>query len=217
MKNTMLRAGWGFWLGVSFFLIPTLHAQNTPRVNTQLSIDTPPSIDTPSSPIILKEGIQNEIPALVSGQPTPQIQWFFNGAAISGGTNATLILPAVTRAQEGTYWLVASNTLGQATSATVIAAVVSNVDPERFVGLRWQGNPESGLLLESTDRLGSGAVWHTLSNYPPAATEQRYVERNPIASALLSAEWLRGLAPVYASWLRERLVVCGACWDAVSD
>jgi hypothetical protein len=140
-----------------------------------------PSIDTCSSPIILKEDIQNEIPALVSGQPAPQVQWFFNGEAIPGGTNATLILPAVTRALEGTYWLVASNALGQATSAP-IAAVVSNVDPERFVGLQWPGHTESGLSLESTDRLGPGAVWHTLSNYPPAATEQRFVERNAFAS-----------------------------------
>ena len=103
MKNAMLKASWGFWLGVSFFLIPTLHAQTPPQVNTQLSLDTPPSIDTWSSPIILKDGIQNEIPALVSGQPTPKVQWYFNGAAISGGTNATLILPAVTRNYSGGF------------------------------------------------------------------------------------------------------------------
>jgi len=81
----------------------------------------------------------------------------------------------VTRALEGTYWLLASNAVGQATSAPIVA-VVSNVDPERFVGLRWAGHADSGLTLESTDRLGPGAVWHTLSNYPPATVEQRFAE-----------------------------------------
>ncbi len=156
------------------------NAQNTGRV-TGPSIDIPPSIDTQSSPAILKEGNQNEITALVSGQPAPQVQWFFNGAAIPGGAYATLILPAATRAQEGTYWLIVSNALGQATSAP-IAAVVSNVDPGRFVGLQWPGKIDSGLSLESTDRLGPGAVWHTLSNYPPAATEQRFVELKAVGA-----------------------------------
>jgi hypothetical protein len=87
----------------------------------------------------------------------------------------------VTRALEGIYWLVASNTAGQATSAPIVA-VVSNVDPERFVALRWPGHADSGLALESTDRLGPGAVWHTLSNYPPATTEQRFAVSGGVAA-----------------------------------
>jgi hypothetical protein len=149
-------------------------AQNTHRLNT------PPSIRRPSL-IILKEGNQSLIAARVLGKPTPQVQWFFNGAAVSGGTHATLILPVVTRALEGIYWLVASNALGGATSAP-IAAVVSNVDPERFVGLQWPGRPESGLSLESTDRLGPEAIWQTRTNCPPASTEQRFVELAPAAA-----------------------------------
>ncbi len=145
-------------------------AQNTGR-----STVTRPFIDTPPSPAILQEGSQNQITAQVSGKPTPQIQWFFNGTAVPGGTYATLILPAVTRAMEGMYWLVASNAVGKWTSDP-IAAVVSNVDPEHFVRLQWTGHIESGLSLESTDRLGPGAAWHTLSNYPPAAMEQRFLE-----------------------------------------
>src|ERR1035437_2762156 len=109
-------------------------------------------------------------------------QWYSNSVVIPGGTNATLILPAVTRAMEGIYWLAASNTLGQATSAP-ITAVVSNVDPERFVGLQWPGHTGSGLSLESTDRLGPGAGWQARSNSPPASTEQRFVELEPLGAA----------------------------------
>jgi len=147
----------------------------------QTLTDGYPTIITPAQ-AILKEASQNEIAALISGEPAPQSQWYFNSVAIPGGTNATLILPAVTRAMEGIYWLVASNTLGQATSAP-IATVVSNVDPERFVGLQWLGHTESGLSLESTDRLGPGAGWQSRSNYPPAPTEQRFVDLEPLGAA----------------------------------
>ena len=134
------------------------------------------------SPTILKEGSQNEIAALISGEPAPELQWYFNSVAIPGGTNATLILPAVTRLMEGIYWLVASNALGQATSAP-IAAMVSNVDPERFLELQWPGHSESGLSLESADRMSPGAGWLSLSNYPPASTGQRFVELKPLGTA----------------------------------
>jgi hypothetical protein len=149
---------------------PKYHAdaQNTGRWTGQA-----PGIERQPRLAVLKEGQEGRITVQVSGVPVPQVQWFFNGAALPGDTYATLILPAVTRALEGTYWLVASNTAGQATSAPIVA-VVGNVDPERFVALGWLGHADSGLALESTDRLGPGTVWHTLSNYPPATTEQRF-------------------------------------------
>ena len=88
----------------------------------------------------------------------------------------------MTRAIEGSYWLIASNAWGQATSAP-IAAVVSNVDPQRFMAFRWSvGEVSGGLSLDSTDRLGPGATWTTLSNYPPMATKQQYVELQPLAT-----------------------------------
>jgi hypothetical protein len=144
------------------------NAQNTGRWTAQ-----PPGIEKQPTLAVLNEGQEGQITVQVSGNPAPQVQWFFNDAALPGDTNATLILPAVTRALEGIYLLVASNALGQATSAPIVA-VVSNVDPERFVALRWPGHADSGLSLESTDRLVPGAVWYTLSNYPPASTEQRF-------------------------------------------
>jgi hypothetical protein len=33
------------------------------------------------------------------------------------------------------------------------------------------------------DRLGSGAVWQARSNYPPASTEQRFVDLEPLRAA----------------------------------
>jgi hypothetical protein len=122
-----------------------------------------------------------QLQAEVESAREPQLQWFQNGQPIKGGANAVLILPSVTRLDEGLYLLVASNVWGAATSAPIVA-VVSNVDPERFVALQWAGRAEGGLTLESTDLLRPGAVWQTLSNYPPATAEQRFIELAPAAA-----------------------------------
>jgi hypothetical protein len=50
------------------------------------------------------------------------------------------------------------------------------------VVLLWPGRPQGGLSLESTDRLGPEAIWQTRTNYPPASTEQRFVELTPAAA-----------------------------------
>jgi hypothetical protein len=167
------------------------NAQNTGR-----RLGQAPGIEKQPLLAVLKEGQEGRITVQVSGGPVPQVQWFFNGAALRGDTNATLILPAVARGLEGTYWLVASNALGQATSAPIVA-VVSNVDPERFVELRWPSHADGALTLQSTDRLGPAAVWQTLSNYPPATTERRFA-----ASAGAAAGFYRlsgsGSPPVLA-------------------
>jgi outer membrane protein assembly factor BamB len=143
-------------------------AQNTGQAPGQ-----PPRFGRLPSIRILKEGGEGRITVPVSSTATPQLQWFFNGTAVAGGTNVTLILPAVARASEGSYWLVASNAVGQATSAPILA-VVSNVDPEPFVALRWRAHTQSELALQSADAVGG--PWYNLSNYPPTATEQRFVE-----------------------------------------
>ncbi len=143
-------------------------AQNTGRGG-----EPPPTLAARSGPAILKEGQESRFTVQVSGWPAPRLQWLFNGAALPAQTNATLVLPVVTRAQEGTYWLNASNALGQATSAPIVAAV-SNVDPQRLVAIRWPGRADRSLSLQVADQVGIGAAWHTISNYPPAATEQRH-------------------------------------------
>ena len=148
-------------------------AQNTGRYTA------PPTVAAKHSGlVVLKQGQDGRITLQVSGGPLPHVQWLFNGVAVASATNATLIVPVVTRALEGTYRLIASNALGQATSAPIVA-VVSNVDPQRFVSLRWPSHADTGLSLEFTESLGVGAAWHTLSNYPPAAAEQKYLGQAP--------------------------------------
>jgi hypothetical protein len=147
--------------------------------NTGQRSDQPPRFGTQPSVRFFREGAEGRLTVQVSGAPMPQMQWYFGGAIVAGGTNATLNLTPVTRAMGGAYWLVASNVAGQATSAP-IAVVVSNVDLERFVAFRWPAHTQSKLALQSADAVGG--PWSVLSNYPPASAEQRFIELAPRAA-----------------------------------
>ncbi len=134
------------------------------------------------SRVVLKEGGTGKIAVKVSGEPVPALRWFFHGEPIPGATEATLTIPSVTRPDEGIYTLVASNAVGQVTSQPILA-LVSNVDPLSFVGLRWEGENAGPVSLEATAQLGEMATWHSISNFPPSATPQVYVELDPADAA----------------------------------
>ncbi len=134
----------------------------------------PRVLDQPSW-MVLKEGAAGRIAFRVAGQPPPSFQWLFNGQPIPGATQATLTIPSVTRADEGAYTVVASNRLGQVTSDP-IRALVSNVDPQSFVGLKWEGGSVGPVSLEATAQLGEAAAWHSISNYPSSTATQLYVD-----------------------------------------
>lgn len=156
----------------------------------------PLQVTVPRSPVVLPEGRKGALAARVSGQPAPQLQWLFNDAALSGATNAEFIVPSVTRAHEGVYALVASNSFESVVSGPIVA-IVSNVDPERFVGLEWPGRADGELSLEFSDRLGAAAMWQTVNHYPPATTEQRFVELE-VATARFYRLSASGSAPRFS-------------------
>ncbi len=61
--------------------------------------------------------------AAASGTPTPTYQWRKGGVNISGATSATLTLASVATSAAGTYSLVATNSVGSATSNGAILTV----------------------------------------------------------------------------------------------
>ncbi|HWQ90776.1 MAG TPA: hypothetical protein VN673_03825 [Clostridia bacterium] len=61
----------------------------------------------------------------VSGEGPLSFQWFKDGQEVAGGTNAVLEIAGASPAQAGTYLLVASNSLGQATSQPIEVIVQS--------------------------------------------------------------------------------------------
>ena len=59
------------------------------------------------------------------GLPAPAYQWLKDGLAITGATNATLVLPAVQATTAGNYSVVVSNSIGSVTSAAAALTVVA--------------------------------------------------------------------------------------------
>jgi len=59
----------------------------------------------------------------VAGSPTPSVQWYKDGALISGATSTTLTLSNVALSAAGTYSVVASNSAGSVTSNGALLSV----------------------------------------------------------------------------------------------
>ena len=62
------------------------------------------------------KGAEAKFTVGVSGQPTPSVQWYFNGTPLSGATAAVLTLSNVQPTQAGAYHAVVQNGAGSATS-----------------------------------------------------------------------------------------------------
>src|SRR5436190_5542040 len=60
-----------------------------------------------------------------SGASPLRYQWYFNGTAVTGGTNALLTLSSVQPTNEGSYFVIASNVYNSATSAPAVLTVKS--------------------------------------------------------------------------------------------
>jgi len=73
--------------------------------------------------------------AVASGIPTPTFQWYKNGVALTDGGNilgsatATLSVTGVSSADAGTYTVVATNSLGSATSNSATLTVNAGIAP----------------------------------------------------------------------------------------
>jgi len=90
-----------------------------------------------------------------SGQPPLQYQWYRNGDALRGGTNATLVLQNVQAAQAGTFTASVSNSQGGAIS---FAAPLLVYNPStQLVGL-WRFNEGSGTNVADSSGLGNNGV-----------------------------------------------------------
>jgi uncharacterized repeat protein (TIGR03803 family) len=72
----------------------------------------------------------------VTGHPAPALQWYLNGAAISGATGATLSLAGVQATNAGDYTVTATNTYGSAASskATLTVNAVPSVSASVAAG-----------------------------------------------------------------------------------
>ncbi|MEM7165378.1 MAG: immunoglobulin domain-containing protein [Planctomycetota bacterium] len=88
-----------------------------------LVVQTAPVIDVVPLPITACPGDSVTFTASASGDPTPTVQWQFNGTDIPGATGNSFTINPVSPADGGSYTFVATNACGTATSAAAVLTV----------------------------------------------------------------------------------------------
>ncbi len=117
----------------SYYVVAT-NGQGSPATSNTATVtinSAPPAIVTEPLPATINVGQGIALSVTTSGYPAPSYQWYKgaqpNGTPISGSTGAAYTVPSATTADAGTYYVVATNLYGTATSTDT--AVVVNVVP----------------------------------------------------------------------------------------
>jgi len=95
--------------------------------NATLNINLPPTITTQPQRQAVAQGQNVSFYVAATGSAPLSCQWYFNGLAISGATNASLYLASVQPAQAGDYSVVVANNVGWVSSA--VAGLTVYVPP----------------------------------------------------------------------------------------
>lgn len=114
----------------------------------ELAEQAPAAITTPPASVSVNEFSSATFSAVVAGSPFPTLQWYLNGAPISGATNLSFTVSSVTLADSGDlYKLVAANVVSNisfsVTSSVAALTVVPVNKPIAVTGFN------SDLVVES--------------------------------------------------------------------
>lgn len=139
------EAGWVFagWSGAtSSSANPVSFALTTSGTLTGTFAELP-ALDLQPVSVTNKPGSTVSFSAHAVGTGPLGYQWYFSGGALPmGATNATLSMTNAGTGQVGTYWVVATNEYGRATSQVVSLTLTNSVGPINLVT-----SPDEGSLL----------------------------------------------------------------------
>jgi len=135
----------------------------------------PPVITQQPQGFIVLQGSDTNLTVAASGTPPLAFQWFRDGDALAGETNATLLLANIQPAQAGTYFAIAFNSAGTAFSSN---AQVSIILPVRFTLQPTNQNVAPGTNVTLVAQAaGTGVIryqWRLEGTNLPGATNASY-------------------------------------------
>jgi hypothetical protein len=97
-------------------------ASNTARLDLSSAIQVPlsaPFFATQPAPVIAVGGQSSTLAVQVTGSPTISYQWYKDNAPIANATSAVLVINSVGTFDVGSYYLIATNSVGSAQSNPV--------------------------------------------------------------------------------------------------
>ena len=112
----------------------------------------------------------------VTGFPSPDLQWFFNGDAIGGATNAWLALDDLQFGQSGAYTVVITNAGGSLTSSPAMLGVIAPVERRPVPAISLTGDAGSSLVVNCVNSQTPPCNWWTLGTVRMNSTSQYYFD-----------------------------------------
>lgn len=154
----------------------TLTVQSVP------STATPPTIVAQSSSAIFSGGANYFHRVQVDGFPRPTVQWYKDGAPVTGITGENIPLPAMGSGYNGVYYAVVSNIAGSVTSEPVIIGVNQSSIAPVIVDSSESGTASVGSTVKLF-ALAAGLEsptyqWYKGNTPIPGATQSTYVITN---------------------------------------
>ena len=153
------------------YTVTATNLLGTVSASAQITVRAAPVFTTAPAATTVAAGDPVTLSAAATGFPAPTYQWRKNGTAIAGATRAAHTIAAAATTDAGNYDVVATNTLGTATSAAAALTVTTRNFAGTYIG-RFAGPNGNVALLVRTDR---SAVF---LGYLPA------VDRGPAATTL---------------------------------
>jgi hypothetical protein len=167
------------------------------------------------SDLLLEIGKPATLSIVATGSPTPTYQWFRNGTAIAGATGTTYSIASVGVSDAGSYTVVATNSAGSTTSASVgVSATTLTGGGGNLVIATSGGTSVTGTVDATTGAVTAGVTTAPaggggLAPAIPGLTARGGLFLNQGASATLSASASGNPSPMF-QWLKDGATIAGA-------
>ena len=158
LTNAQTTASGSYWV-----VITNYAGSMTSSPATLLITNAPPAITAQPQAQSVAPGLNATFSVAATGTAPLAYQWVFNGTNISGATTNPLVVPSVTSANAGNYYVIVTNYVGSVTSAAAALSVVSvTVGTNLTILAQWNFNSPtadgSTSTGSTTPSIGSGTA-----------------------------------------------------------